>query len=76
MINLLSERPLDLAIYDLAGHRLFATEQEAQAGHQEFHWDGRDQHGSLVPAGLYLAEIRIASDVGDHSLRWTLAIAY
>ncbi len=76
LINLLSERPLDLAIYDLAGHRLFATEQEAQAGHQEFHWDGRDQHGSLVPAGLYLAEIRIASDVGDHSLRWTLAIAY
>ena len=76
LINVLSVRPLHLRLYDLSGRALFAQEGAGQAGHIAWHWDGRDQYGQRVPPGLYIAELHIAGDAGDHSVRRIVAVAY
>ena len=76
LINVLSARPLHLRLYDLSGRLLFAQERDGQAGHIAWHWDGRDQHGQRVPPGLYIAELHIAGDAGDRSVRRIVAVAY
>ncbi len=65
-----------LQLYDLAGRRLFAAEREAQAGHHELHWNGRNQQGHLSPPGLYILQLGIAGDAGEYSLRRTISVAY
>ncbi|MCE2448507.1 MAG: gliding motility-associated C-terminal domain-containing protein [Candidatus Latescibacteria bacterium] len=76
LINVLTARPLRLRLYDLSGRPLFAQERDGQAGHIEWHWDGRDQDGQRVPPGLYIAELHIAGDAGDRSTRRIVAVAY
>ena len=76
LINVLSARPLHLRLYDLSGRPLFAQERAGQAGHIAWHWNGRDLHGQRVPPGLYIAELHIAGDSGDHSLQRIVAVAY
>ncbi len=76
LINVLTARPLHLRLYDLSGRLLFAQERDGQAGHIAWHWDGRDQHGQRVPPGLYIAELHIAGDAGDRSVRRIVAVAY
>jgi hypothetical protein len=76
LINVLSARPLHLRLYDLSGQPLFTQERAGQAGHIAWHWDGRDQYGQRVPPGLYIAELHIAGDAGDRSVRRIVAVAY
>ena len=76
LINVLSDRPLHLRLYDLSGRPLFTQERASQAGHITWHWDGRDLHGQRVPPGLYIAELHIAGDAGDRSVRRIVAVAY
>lgn len=76
LINVLSDRPLHLRLYDLSGRPLFSQEQARQAGHIAWHWDGRDLHGQRVPPGLYIAELHISGDAGDRSVRRIVAVAY
>mgnify|MGYP002641682586 CR=1 FL=1 len=62
---------IDLNIYDLGGHlvKTLAT-QEFAAGHYSRRWDGRDNNGSLMPAGVYL--VRIQSAAATDSKKITL----
>ena len=76
LINVLSARPLHLRLYDLSGRPLYAQERDGQAGHITWHWNGRDQRGQRVPPGLYIAELHIAGDAGDRSVRRIVAVAY
>ena len=76
LINVLSDRPLHLRLYDLSGRPLFSQERASQAGHIAWQWDGRDLHGQRVPPGLYIAELHIAGDAGDRSVRRIVAVAY
>ncbi len=76
LINVLTARPLHLRLYDLSGQPLFTQERAGQAGHIAWHWDGHDQRGQRVPPGLYIAELHIAGDAGDHSVRRIVAVAY
>jgi len=76
LINVLSARPLRLRLYDLSGQPLFVQERAGQAGHIAWRWDGRDLHGQRVPPGLYIAELHIAGDAGDRSVRQIVAVAY
>ncbi len=76
LINVLSDRPLHLRLYDLSGRPLFSQERASQAGHIAWHWDGRDLHGQRVPPGLYIVELHIAGDAGDRSVRRIVAVAY
>ena len=76
LINVLSDRPLHLRLYDLSGRPLFSQERASQAGHIAWHWDGRDLHGQRVPPGLYIAELHVAGDAGDRSTRRIVAVTY
>ncbi len=45
-----------IRLYDVSG-RLVRTLRLARGGHDTEPWDGRDESGSLVPAGLYFARL-------------------
>ena len=40
-------------------------EGTAQGGHQRFTWDGKDDHGRVVPPGLYICQIDVDADAED-----------
>jgi subtilisin family serine protease len=46
----------DIRLYDVSG-RLVRTLRLARGGHGTEEWDGRDESGRLVPAGLYFARL-------------------
>jgi subtilisin family serine protease len=46
----------DIRVYDLSG-RLVRTLRIARGGRDTERWDGRDESGRLVPAGVYLARL-------------------
>ena len=68
---------LDIAFYDLAGAlRGRAGSDLGQAGQWNFAWDGRDEHGQLVPPGIYLCRIKIAADRGAEEEIFPVHVAY
>jgi hypothetical protein len=51
--------PVDVFIHDLQGRRLRVLVQKSlPAGTHSTRWDGRDDQGRAVPAGIYFAMIR------------------
>ncbi|MFT5376611.1 MAG: hypothetical protein ACI906_003449 [Candidatus Latescibacterota bacterium] len=76
VVNVLEARPLSLRLCDLAGRQLAEISQDAQAGAQQLLWDGRTEHGKLVPPGLYLLELYIAGDAGDEFVRRVISVVY
>ena len=72
-------RPVSIEIFDLGGRRVHRLQEErSQAnGLYRIFWDGRDQAGTLVPPGLYLARIAVASDQGvDNAIQQVVGVAY
>lgn len=64
--------PVSLDVYDLAGRRVRVLEQgERDAGRHAAHWDGRDEAGNPVRAGLYFARLRF----GAETLKTRLVLA-
>lgn len=60
-----SEQPVSLRVYDIAG-RLVDTvlnEEQAATGRNEVVWQGRDENGQEVPAGVYFYRL----DAGAYS---------
>ena len=47
--------PVALEIFDARGRRLRVFEIDRDAGDHQVLWDGRDEGGRSVPAGMYLA---------------------
>jgi hypothetical protein len=45
-----------IVLYDVSGRRVRALRLEPAAGGTA-QWNGRDEHGRLVPAGLYFARL-------------------
>ncbi len=77
LLRILAERRLDIAFYDLAGTlRGRAGSDLGQAGQWNFAWDGRDEHGQLVPPGIYLCRIKIAADRGAEEALFPVHVAY
>lgn len=61
-----------MAIYDLAGRRVRELAREVvDAGGHSVRWDGRDDTGHDVPAGIYLA--RVTTGEGPATVRIVLA---
>ena len=51
--------PVALRVYDLLGHEVRRLVKAQQArGSYRVQWDGRDERGVLVPAGVYFYELR------------------
>lgn len=63
------EREVTLAVYDAAGRRVALVANEIfQPGRHEEKWDGRDDSGRLVPAGVYFAQIRTGDTVESRKM--------
>ncbi len=58
-------REVSVDLYDLAGNRVrrLSEIRSSASGSYRMVWDGRNQAGNLVPPGLYLADVRIDSDI-------------
>ncbi len=57
---------VDLRIRNIAGRlvRQLARQQQCRAGRQVIPWDGRNEHGNVVPNGIYLGEIAARTEPG------------
>ncbi|NKB68210.1 MAG: hypothetical protein GKR89_14205 [Candidatus Latescibacteria bacterium] len=57
---------IDVAVYDLAGHRVSTLlSDRAAAGPYAPVWDGRNEDGNLVAPGLYLIRVEVEVDGGS-----------
>ena len=54
-----------MEILDLGGRRVRSIVSEGTAGAREIVWDGRDENGRPVAAGVYLARLHGAADSRD-----------
>ena len=73
------EREVVVEIFDLVGRKVRQlVERRGQAnGLYRMAWDGRDEAGTTVPPGLYLARIRVDSDTGeDDTVQRVIGVAY
>ncbi len=77
VLRLLRERPVDIAIYDLAGRRVRLIESiERSMGGFTAIWDGRDDHDRVVPPGVYVLRIRAEADGDESTVVRTVSVAY
>jgi len=53
--NLPAAAPLDMQIFDVRGRRILDFELDRSPGAHEVTWNGTDESGRSVPAGLYVA---------------------
>jgi len=60
----------ELVIYDLAGREVWrqSVAGTTEPGQYQVRWDGLNSSGHLVPAGVYLAEIRSGAEHGIQKL--------
>ena len=65
LFKVYAERPAAVRIWALDGRPMRLLEGTAQGGHQRFTWDGKDDHGRVVPPGLYICQIDVDIDVED-----------
>ncbi|MDX2472416.1 MAG: FlgD immunoglobulin-like domain containing protein [Candidatus Krumholzibacteria bacterium] len=64
--------PVELNIYDLGGRCVkHLAAQDFEIGQYTRQWDGRDNGGAMMPAGVYL--VRIKGDSATDSKKITLA---
>ena len=58
------QRQVRLALYDMLGRRVRQVWQGSlQAGSHRFVWDGRDEAGKAVAAGVYIYQVEVAGRV-------------
>lgn len=70
-LSIAHDGPAKVAVYDLVGRRIRTLLDGVQtAGEQTLVWDGRDDGGRPVPAGLYL--VRFAANGVEQSRRLVL----
>jgi len=58
-------RPVTVSLYSLDGRQVRSITSTVAGGQQRFIWDGRDEVGSVVPPGMYIASIEAATDASD-----------
>ena len=64
IFHLEGAKRLHVEIYDLAGHRLrdLSADVAHPSGERQVQWDGRDEGGTVVPPGIYVARVGFAAD--------------
>jgi len=58
----------DIAIYDVAGHRVTALHGLGSVGMNTVPWNGRDQHGASVGSGVYYYRVKTASGAATSAM--------
>ena len=78
LLSLSTPRPIDIAVYNLSGQQVRSLFDgfEANGRYSDKVWDGRDDHGQLVPPGLYIARIRVVGDSGEAAQTQVIGVAY
>ena len=62
----------EVAIFDLSGQQVLVLNADAGG----FKWDGRGEYGQLLPAGVYICQIKLAVDVGVERAQRIINLAY
>jgi flagellar hook assembly protein FlgD len=58
LLSLERSHDVELAVYDIAGHRVRLMQSRALAtGEHLLHWDGRDDQHSRVASGVYFVRM-------------------
>lgn len=57
VLKLHAPRPIGVRLYTLQGSLVRHLQESGISGRYQIPWDGRDETGTLVPPGLYLAEV-------------------
>ena len=58
-----------LAIYDVAGWRVVTlVDAQVESGRRAAAWDGRDETGAPVAAGVYFARLEAGGEVASRKL--------
>ena len=66
-----------VGMHALDGRRIWQAQPGAQsAGRHMVRWDGRDEAGQLVPPGVYLARVEVATDKGGEVRVQPIAVVY
>jgi hypothetical protein len=65
--DLPAARVVKVAVYGIDGRKVRALmDDEKAAGRHRVVWDGRDEHGSVVPTGVYFARITAGEFSASH----------
>ena len=66
-----------VAIHAMDGRRIWQTQLGAKsAGRHRVEWDGRDEAGQLVPPGVYMVHVEVATDKGSEVIVRSVAVVY
>jgi len=69
--------PVQLEVFTLDGRRVAFVEKGVQgSGPQTLNWDGRGADGDILPPGMYLLGVSIASESNSDSQMRPIGIAY
>jgi len=76
LVDVLTARPVQLEIFDLAGRRVAGVESMGTAGPLRLTWDGRSGTGGQVPPGNYIARLQVKGDWRTELAVELVSIAY
>ena len=77
LFKVLDPRPVIIGVYTLTGHRVaLISDAATTAGHQTYHWDGRDSQGRTVAPGIYILRVTAAGDALTRSENRLISVAY
>lgn len=77
LIHLVQAVDTQVTVYDLSGRLVRDLVSEpVSAGRYTPLWDGNDNAGKLVPPGVYLARVNVATATGDISRARLVQVAY
>ena len=76
LVDVLTARPVQLEIFDLAGRRVAGVESMSTAGPLRLAWDGRTGTGEQVPPGNYIARLKVEGDGSTERAVELVSIVY
>ncbi len=63
------DRPVNVGIYNVAGQRVrLLTPEITEAGRAVLSWDGTDDHGRRLPAGIYFLRVETHRVASSHKI--------
>ena len=78
LLSLSIIRPVAIGVYDLSGRQIRVIHEgpEANGQYTDKTWDGRNEHGQLVPPGLYVVHIKVEGDAKVEAKARLVGVAY
>jgi len=77
LLQLTSPTEVRVEVCDLSGRSVrLVFSGRCENGTYRWTWDGRDEHGDLVPPGVYLYRLEVRADEGREERVGTIVVAY